>query len=149
MSHTKNAGTREVDPTQNHERDHKAGYPELTNKINKSQYNIMNKKSRTNEKKRKTNTPQANKPCILELARYLHSDLVLQDFWALIHVILDASDDSGAPKSCRDLTSASGHGRTPSEHPNPHYRLKGVVHLSQNHTIGFEPWPSESRASWV
>ena len=27
--------------------------------------------------------------------------------------------------------------RTPSEHPNPHYRQKWVVHLPQNDTIGF------------
>ena len=29
--------------------------------------------------------------------------------------------------------------RTPSEHPNPHYRVKWAVHLPQNGTLGFDP----------
>ena len=33
--------------------------------------------------------------------------------------------------------------RTPSEHSNPHKnRLKRVVHLPQNGTIGFDPRPN-------
>ena len=34
--------------------------------------------------------------------------------------------------------------RTPNEHPNPHSnRLKWVVHLPQNGTIGFDPQPHQ------
>ena len=37
-----------------------------------------------------------------------------------------------------------GHGskpRTPSEHPNPTTKTGSKMHLSQNGSIGFEPWP--------
>ena len=60
------------------------------------------------------------------------------------------------PVACRGEQGGEGEGRDPvwidlamgqnpvpsSEHPNPHEnRLKWVVHLFQNGTIGFEPWP--------
>ena len=51
----------------------------------------------------------------------------------------------GLPQSgVLDLLEEYGYGsksRTLSEHPNPHYRLKWVVHLPQNGTIGFDPQP--------
>ena len=46
----------------------------------------------------------------------------------------------------REPAGPNGHGsksHTPSEHPNPHYnRLKWVVHLPRNGTIGFDPQPN-------
>ena len=65
---------------------------------------------------------------------------------------------AGAPGARGAATLASGFvgkmamgqnpNPTPSEHPNPHEnRLKWVVHLPQNGTIGFDPQPNGARAT--